>query len=398
MIITNAVLNGLRTALRDEFRTRMAELDAKPVWKILATVIPSTTKSNTYGWLSAFPHMREWVGERVIRDIAESAYQIANQKWESTLEVERTDIEDDNLGQYRVLAAAMADEVERFFNRKLAELLSGGFINLCYDGQPFFDSEHPVYPNTDGTGDAAEVSNIVGTGNEAGTPWFLLCLSGSLKPLIAQKRGEAEFEEITDTKNDRVFMQDKYLYGIRYRGSFGYGLWQQAVGSRAALTPANYQEARKIMQLFARDGGDPLGLVPTHLVVGPENEAAARAILEKQFIDGGDSNPNFHTAELIVFPWLPGLSGNANLSALAVSGGSLSPAFNPLVTEYTVNVANSVSSITVTGTPADAGASVSANSGAAQSLSVGSNTIAITVTAANGTVKTYTVTVTRAGS
>jgi hypothetical protein len=34
MIITNTVLNTLRTALRDEFRTRMAELDAKGVWRI----------------------------------------------------------------------------------------------------------------------------------------------------------------------------------------------------------------------------------------------------------------------------------------------------------------------------------------------------------------------------
>jgi phage major head subunit gpT-like protein len=395
MIITSAILNGLRTALRDEFRTRMTELDAKPVWKLLATVVPSATKSNTYGWLSAFPHLREWVGDRVIGDIAESAYQIANQKWEATLGVKRTDIEDDNLGQYRVLAASMAEEVERFFNRELGKLLSGGFVHLCYDGQPFFDTEHPVYPNTDGTGDAAEVSNIIGTGAENGTPWFLLCLSGSLKPLIAQKRGEAELEEITDTKNDRVFMRDEYLYGIRYRGSFGYGLWQQAVGSRAALTPANYQAAREAMQSFTRDGGDPLGIVPTHLAVGPANEAAARALLDTQFINGGDSNPNYHTAELIVFPWLP---GDARLSALAVSAGALSPSFTPAVTEYTVNVGNGVSSITVTGTPADAGASVSANNGGAQSLAVGNNMIVIAVTAANGTVRNYTVTVIRAAA
>ncbi|MDR0376513.1 MAG: Mu-like prophage major head subunit gpT family protein, partial [Spirochaetaceae bacterium] len=136
MIITSAILNGLRTALHDEFRRRMAELDAEPVWKLLSTVIPSSTKSNTYGWLGTFPHLREWVGDRVVRNIAEAAYQIVNQKWESTLGVDRTDIEDDNLGQYRVLAAEMADEVQRFFNRKLAEILAGGFTNLCFDGQP----------------------------------------------------------------------------------------------------------------------------------------------------------------------------------------------------------------------------------------------------------------------
>jgi phage major head subunit gpT-like protein len=304
MIITNTVLNGLRTALREEFRARMLELDAAPVWKLLGTVIPSSTKSNAYGWLSAFPQMQEWVGVRVVKDMAESAYQIVNQKWESTLGVMRTDIEDDNLGQYRVMARHMADEYERFMNRHLAALITGGFASLCYDGQKFFDGEHPVYPNTDGTGTASDASNIIGTGLETGSPWALLCLSGSLKPFIVQQRTLPEFEEITDTKNDTVFMQDKYMYGIRYRGSWGYGLWQQAVGSKAALSAANYEAARLAMQTFKRDGGDPLGIVPTHLIVSPMNEAAARAILSKELINGGESNPNYHTAELMVVPHL----------------------------------------------------------------------------------------------
>jgi phage major head subunit gpT-like protein len=282
----------------------MLELDAKPIWKLLATIISSSTKSNTYGWLSAFPQMREWVGDRVIKDMAEAAYQIVNEKWESTLGVMRTDIEDDNLGQYRIMARHMADEFERFMNRHTALLIKNGFSNLCFDGQKFFDSEHPVYPKTDGTGTAESVSNIIGTGAETNAPWALLCLSGSLKPFIVQQRTQPEFEEITDTKNDSVFMKDQYVYGIRYRGSWGYGLWQQAVGSKLALTAERYEEARLKMQTFKRDGGDPLGIVPTHLIVGPTNEAAARAILSRELINGGESNPNYHTAELVVVPHL----------------------------------------------------------------------------------------------
>jgi len=304
MIITNAVLEGLRTALRDEFKKRMGELDADPVWKALATIIPSSTASNTYGWLGAFPQMREWVGDRVIRDIAEFAYQIFNEKWESTLGVDRTDIEDDNLGQYRVLSKSMADEYARFMNRHLAKLISDGFTNLCYDGQPFFNAHHPVFPNTDGTGTAKDVSNIIGSGNGTGKPWALLCLSGSLKPFIVQQRTQPEFDVITDTKNDQVFMQDKYLYGIRYRGSWGYGLWQQAVASKDKLSAANYEKARLTMQTFERDGGDPPGIVPTHLIVDPTNEAAARAILKKELINSGESNPNYKTAKLLVVPHL----------------------------------------------------------------------------------------------
>jgi phage major head subunit gpT-like protein len=299
--------------VRGEFKQQFEVLEAKDIHKILASIITSTSKSNTYGWLGKFPQMREWVGERALKSIMESSYTLVNNKYESTLTVERTDIEDDNIGIYRPMAQAMADEVIAFYNRSLASLLKNGFTNLCYDGQPFFDETHPVYPNADGTGEAVEVSNIfIGMvevdgelePEEPGDPWFLLSLSGSLKPLIIQQRSGPEMEEITDPQNANVFLNDQYLYGIRYRGNFGYGFWQQAIGSRSSLTPANYEAARLQMSGFKRDGGDPLGVVPSHLVVGTSNEKAARKILEAQLIDGGDSNTNFHTAELIVSPWL----------------------------------------------------------------------------------------------
>lgn len=89
-------------------------------------------------------------------------------------------------------------------------------------------------------------------------------------------------------------------------------------------------------------------------------------------------------------------SGNANLSSLRVSAGSLSPSFSPNTTSYTVNVANSVTTCTMTATKADPNATLSVSGSA--SLSVGKNTRSITVTAQNGTTKTYTVTIYRAAA
>lgn len=304
MIITSTVLQNLRTMVRGEFQNQLSALQADALYNQLATIITSNTSSNTYGWLGDFPHIREWVGDRVVKDIKESAYALVNKLYESTLGVKRTDIEDDNLGIYRPLSRAQADEVIKFFNRMISKLLKEGFTNLCYDGQPFFDEEHPVYPNADGSGEADEVSNIVGSTTATGKPWFLLSLDGVLRPLILQQRTQPELDEISDTKNDTVFIKDKYLYGIRYRGNFGYGFWEQAVASKETLSAANYKAARLKMQTFKRDGGDPLGVNPTHLVVDPTNEAAARAILEKQYLAGGESNENYGTAKLIVSPWL----------------------------------------------------------------------------------------------
>ena len=97
------------------------------------------------------------------------------------------------------------------------------------------------------------------------------------------------------------------------------------------------------------------------------------------------------TCTVTVSPSVP----DANLSALSVNPGTLSPAFNANTTAYNVNVANSVTSITVSATPANASSTVAGTGN--RSLNVGSNTIDVVVTAQNGTTKkTYTITVERA--
>jgi len=100
---------------------------------------------------------------------------------------------------------------------------------------------------------------------------------------------------------------------------------------------------------------------------------------------------------------LPPPSNNADLSNLALSSGTLNPAFASATTSYTAVVAAGVTSIAVTPTAADPGATIQVNgatvaSGSASggiSLNTGENTITIAVTAQDGvTTKTYTVIVT----
>lgn len=302
MIIKDSTLQALRTMVRAEFQQAFDAAVVRDDYKELVTIITSNTKSNSYAWLGNFPQMREWIGDRVINDMKESSYTIENKKYEATLGVDRTDIEDDNLGQYRVLAQTQGQETVDFFWRQIAKLIVGGFTSLCYDGQNFFDTDHPVYEKPDGTGTNKATSNVLGTGS--GTPWFLLDLNRPLKPFIMQERMKPEYDEIKDVQNDTVFMKDKYLYGIRYRGNWGYGLWQQAVASKEELTAANFEKAYGMMESFKRDGGDPLGLKPTHLIVDVSNRAAAETILLKQNLAGGESNTNYNRVRLVVCRWL----------------------------------------------------------------------------------------------
>ena len=100
----------------------------------------------------------------------------------------------------------------------------------------------------------------------------------------------------------------------------------------------------------------------------------------------------------------PAPSDNANLANLVISAGPLVPAFTSATTNYTVNVRFSIADeTTVTPTAADPGATIqvdgvavaSGSASASIPLIVGVTNIEMVVTAADGTMKTYQVAVTR---
>ena len=99
-------------------------------------------------------------------------------------------------------------------------------------------------------------------------------------------------------------------------------------------------------------------------------------------------------------------SGDASLSSLKLSAGTLEPRFAANTRDYTAEVAHEVASVTVTPTVRDSRASVTVNgaafaSGTASdpiSLREGETVIEVTVTAENAVTLTYTVTVTRAAA
>ncbi len=95
------------------------------------------------------------------------------------------------------------------------------------------------------------------------------------------------------------------------------------------------------------------------------------------------------------------LGGNNNLSALAVSPGSLSPSFSASRTSYSVSVGGRVESITVTAAPEDTNASLTIAGQGTGSRSISlppgpSRTeVEVVVTAQNGNPKIYFITVNR---
>ena len=307
-IVTSPLLTSLRVGFKKTFED--AKSQAPVQWPLAATLVSSTTQSTTYGWLGQFPQLGEWVGPRVIKSMSEHGYSISNKLFEGTVDVKRTDIEDDNLGIYTPLFASMGNAAATHPDTLVFGLLGKGVSTLCYDGQYFFDTDHPVAAEVDGTGAVTTVSNLIDpVAGEPGEAWYLLDVSRPLKPLIFQERTKPDLQSVTDPKQDHVFTYDKYLFGVRYRCNAGFGFWQQAICCRDVLNAENFEKALRRIRSFKADGGRPLdlgrgGKAGTLLVVPDSLESAAEKIVAKEHLAGGESNTNYNKATIFNCAWL----------------------------------------------------------------------------------------------
>ncbi|MGC8099967.1 Mu-like prophage major head subunit gpT family protein [Metapseudomonas otitidis] len=296
--ITPAILAPLFQAYRAEYQNALAEAAQDTQWARIATLVPSSTSGNLYPWLGQFPLLREWIGDRVLKKMAAHGYTITNRKFESTITIEREAIEDDQAGVFLPMFKEMGRAAAYHPESLVFEALAAGFSKPCYDGQNFFDTEHPVFPRVDGTGDAASISNMDVPDSNPGPTWYLLDDSRAIKPIIFQERTKPELTSKTNPNNsDQVFNQDVFVHGVRYRCEAGYGFWQMAYASKQPLTPEFYGKARAAMMGFTADGGRPLKIKPRLLVVPPQLEAQARKLLVK---DENGGNEWAGTAELFV--------------------------------------------------------------------------------------------------
>jgi len=283
---------GFKAVYQDSF-------DNAPVyWPKIAMEIPSSSRSEDYGWLGNFPQLREWLdGERVVKQLAAHGFTITNRKFESTVSISRDDYADDRYGIFTPMFGEMGALAKQHPDTLIFEMLGTGFQNVAYDGQNFFDAEHPT---VDKNGTANFTSNV-----QAGTDpaWYLLDTSRAIKPIIWQMRERYDMQSVFAPNDPHVFLKDQYLYGVRARVNSGFGLWQLAYGSKAPLTKENYEAARTAMQKVRGDTGRLLGVKPDTIVVSAELEGEARRLL-KATVGGGDTNEWAGTAEIIVAPYL----------------------------------------------------------------------------------------------
>lgn len=294
--INSERLNRIRTGFKALYDSAFGK--HTPQWNVVAMEVLSQDAAETYAWLGQTTQFREWLGDRVIQNLAMHDYTIKNKDYENTIAVDRNAIHDDKLGVYSPMLAMMGQTAATHPDELVYGLMKLGFTSTCYDGQFFFDTDHPV---VDANGVTQSVAN---TDGGAGPEWFLVDDSKAIKPIIKQKRTDYNFQALDNPDDPNVFMKKTFIYGVDARGAVGFALWQLAWGSKQSLTAANFETGFTSMMKFTGDNGKPLGITPKKLIVGPSNLTKAEAIVKAKTLANGAENTNQGKVEIVLVPWL----------------------------------------------------------------------------------------------
>ena len=283
---------GGSTAFNEAFRT------ADTRWPNFAMPVPTSGEAETYAWFGQFPRLEEWVGTRVYQRLLTHRYTITNIDYQSTITLTRNQVLADKMGMFSILSAELGAAAAALPDERLATLIKQGNRMTCYDGQYFFDTDHPV----DGQ---ANVSNLDGD-NASDIKWMLVGTSGSSRvlPFVWQNWQPYDMYSIEDLWNEQMLRAIKeFHFGTDGSSAAGYGLWQLAYGSTNAITTAKFETAYAAMQKFMGEGGRPLAIRPRRLIVAPDQRAAAMKIMQP-LVNGGESNPNANLVDVVVNEYL----------------------------------------------------------------------------------------------
>jgi phage major head subunit gpT-like protein len=137
--------------------------------------------------------------------------------------------------------------------------------------------------------------------------------------MLAQKAKQHKPKLLVETLLNSFSGADPEIgTGLAYDGAFffspdhqeGAGPTQSNLTNRILSTEA-FEEAWQTMAELVDEGGDPLDVQPTHLLVGPKNRGKARRLLNAELInEGGAAVSNIYagSVQLLVSPRIRGAS------------------------------------------------------------------------------------------
>lgn len=155
MITPNQV--SLEKGIRGEFlQIVMGEQTLVPR---LATVIPSTARTEKYAWLGDAPQLKDVTNDPIeVTPLSETSYSLENYTYASVIGIHRNDLADDQVGAFLLRARQQFTQAMRHANKLLIAALTAN--GTCYDGAAFFSDSHTAR----GQQTSAQDNLLAGTG------------------------------------------------------------------------------------------------------------------------------------------------------------------------------------------------------------------------------------------
>jgi phage major head subunit gpT-like protein len=165
MELTTPVLQQFFQLLDFSFQNYMKQVPS--FYDQVATVMPSATEQNVYPFLAMYPGVKEWVGPRVVNNLASRSFVVVNKHWETTMGMDKNKFADDTFGFYSKGTEVAAIQIAEFRDRRVAAVIEAGVTTNCWDNQFFFDVDHPV--DFDNAAAGVQANKLVGASYDFGT-------------------------------------------------------------------------------------------------------------------------------------------------------------------------------------------------------------------------------------
>lgn len=282
----SADLRDKMAALEALFFSSLQVPDPNGAVARLAVTTTIDSESLTLAWNDLIGSLREWVGERVIKDLRARTITVTPKHYERTIGINKDHLADDKLGLCMENMRGLASLVQQDYRRKVVERLMAAFTDIGWDGKAILANDHPKDDGTtidnltsdalDATGLANAIQyfdSLVGVDGEplyvqpdllacgpaqranaeallkadrlasgatnvnfqrldllvdpgiTSNNWFVLCTNGPVKPirLVTRKLAEVRFDE--------PFGRNEYLAGVDARHAAVWTSYQFVWGS-----------------------------------------------------------------------------------------------------------------------------------------------------------------------
>lgn len=127
-----------------DMRFSKAQLQTPTAWDYIATQVPSNTAKNVYPWMSKLPAFKLWNGDNEVSNVRSRDYTLINQVYRMGFDISKDDIMDDTIGLFGDVVADAGRSRAEFPDKQSFATLEAGDSTVCWDGQFFYDTDHPV--------------------------------------------------------------------------------------------------------------------------------------------------------------------------------------------------------------------------------------------------------------